>query len=294
MEIKKYKDTLGKLTDSIQQYEKILGHPFSPDSFQPAPSPSISEPEHTPATGIPAELSSLPALKDEDTSRTKEAFGSVSSNTDKISSSGGTPNLDNQPEEFSERLDQELDSLLQTEGNYFDGEKGAPLPEDTGPQPVPEVKPVQKPAEKKKEIAKVSTTKPDDDSISSILRDIPLEEVPEEEEAPKSEDPTGKKIELKEEGEASLLVLEGELEMPEYALQENTSIGRSPSNDIVLKETKVSRQHATINYRDGNYIIVDLKSSNGILVNGKKVDEASLKDGDEVKVGSFKFQFNIL
>jgi pSer/pThr/pTyr-binding forkhead associated (FHA) protein len=88
-------------------------------------------------------------------------------------------------------------------------------------------------------------------------------------------------------------LVEGELDESEFILGENTSIGRSPSNDIVLKESKISRQHASINFHNGNYVLVDLKSSNGVYVNGKKVEEAALKDGDEVSVGSFKFQFNL-
>ncbi|MBL7685559.1 MAG: FHA domain-containing protein, partial [Deltaproteobacteria bacterium] len=74
-------------------------------------------------------------------------------------------------------------------------------------------------------------------------------------------------------------------------LGENNSLGRSPSNDVVLKEAKVSRQHATINYIRGGYVIVDLKSSNGVYVNGEKVEEHELQDGDEIAIGSYKMKF---
>lgn len=105
---------------------------------------------------------------------------------------------------------------------------------------------------------------------------------------------TGAQIDISGLGEASLLLIEGDLDDPEITLSENTSIGRSPSNDIVLKESKVSRQHATIHYRNGQYVLVDLKSSNGVFVNGAKVEEATLNDGDELSIGSFKFQFNLV
>lgn len=85
--------------------------------------------------------------------------------------------------------------------------------------------------------------------------------------------------------------LDGELDQPFYTLGENTSIGRSPSNDITLKAPKVSRQHAAINRYNNQYIIIDLKSSNGVYVNGAKIDEYVLKEGDEVSVGGYKFRF---
>ena len=92
-------------------------------------------------------------------------------------------------------------------------------------------------------------------------------------------------------GKAKVVCIEGDVSPAEFELEENTSIGRSPSNDIVLKEPKVSRQHAAINLIDGNYVIVDLKSSNGIHVNGRKVEEVVLEDGDELVIGNSKFTF---
>ena len=133
-----------------------------------------------------------------------------------------------------------------------------------------------------------------DDSLSAILKDIPFDEEPAQQSAVRGiGEETGAKIEAGSVPEASLILLEGDLDENEYILAENTSLGRSPSNDVVLKETKVSRQHAAINFRDGYYVLVDLKSSNGVFVNGKRIDEMALKDGDEVEIGSFKFQFNL-
>jgi len=43
---------------------------------------------------------------------------------------------------------------------------------------------------------------------------------------------------------------------------------------------------------NNQFIIIDLKSSNGIYVNGAKVDESVLKEGDEVSVGGYKFLFS--
>lgn len=94
-------------------------------------------------------------------------------------------------------------------------------------------------------------------------------------------------------GQAKLVFIEsdGPLEAQEYLLTDNVSIGRSPSNDMVLKAPKVSRQHAAINKYKDQYLIIDLKSSNGVFINGRKIDEHELQEGDEVSVGGYKMIF---
>jgi pSer/pThr/pTyr-binding forkhead associated (FHA) protein len=63
-------------------------------------------------------------------------------------------------------------------------------------------------------------------------------------------------------------------------------VGRIPSiNDICINDPSVSRQHAHIKKREEGYAIYDLKSLNGILLNGKKIAKALLKDGDEIQLG---------
>jgi Inner membrane component of T3SS, cytoplasmic domain len=71
------------------------------------------------------------------------------------------------------------------------------------------------------------------------------------------------------------------------------SIGRSDNNDIVVMSEAVSRFHAVIELdAEGNYVIKDNQSKNGIQVNGKSVPAAIMKDGDVVQVGTFVFRFN--
>ncbi len=74
-------------------------------------------------------------------------------------------------------------------------------------------------------------------------------------------------------------------------LTKNIIIGRSPASDIVVKEAKVSRRHAEIQVIGGKYVLVDLESSNGTFVNGKKISEHTLQSDDEVSVGSSKIVF---
>jgi pSer/pThr/pTyr-binding forkhead associated (FHA) protein/uncharacterized RDD family membrane protein YckC len=69
------------------------------------------------------------------------------------------------------------------------------------------------------------------------------------------------------------------------------SIGRDPSNDVVLPDAMVSRRHAVIEYRGTQYFIRDCNSSNGSLVNGDRVSERSLRDGDLVAIGTARILF---
>src|ERR1041385_5504728 len=63
-------------------------------------------------------------------------------------------------------------------------------------------------------------------------------------------------------------------------------IGRDPSNDLVLGDTRsggVSRHHAELRYTAMGWRVVDLKSSNGTYLRGQRVVEAALADGDVIQ-----------
>jgi pilus assembly protein CpaF len=65
-------------------------------------------------------------------------------------------------------------------------------------------------------------------------------------------------------------------------------MGRLASNDIVLAKGNVSKNHAKFVIRDGKYIVVDLKSTNGTFVNGKKIAAPMvLKPTDKVYIGDY-------
>jgi predicted component of type VI protein secretion system len=70
-------------------------------------------------------------------------------------------------------------------------------------------------------------------------------------------------------------------------------MGRHPECDIQLNSRKISRRHcivATVN----NYLVVrDLGSTNGIRINGVRVLEGRLNQGDELTVGSFQYRVNL-
>lgn len=63
------------------------------------------------------------------------------------------------------------------------------------------------------------------------------------------------------------------------------TIGRDPENALVLDDRRVSRRHAEIRLRLGRYTLYDLQSTNGTFVNGRRVAEVALSDGDRVQIG---------
>jgi hypothetical protein len=71
-------------------------------------------------------------------------------------------------------------------------------------------------------------------------------------------------------------------------------IGRRQDNDIVFSNKSVSGHHAEIHMgRDGSFTITDLNSGNGVLINGKRVTQSPLRDGDIVELGEVGFRFSL-
>jgi hypothetical protein len=68
--------------------------------------------------------------------------------------------------------------------------------------------------------------------------------------------------------------------------RERLLIGRHYSCDVVLGSSNVSRRHARLQFRDGNWILRDLDSTNGTLVNGVPVGRCALRPGDRVTIGA--------
>jgi len=68
-------------------------------------------------------------------------------------------------------------------------------------------------------------------------------------------------------------------------------IGRSPSSEIVLDDASVSRRHALITRRGERTVILDDRSRNGVHVNGSRVSESDLHDGDIVVCGHVTLRY---
>jgi signal transduction histidine kinase/ActR/RegA family two-component response regulator len=78
----------------------------------------------------------------------------------------------------------------------------------------------------------------------------------------------------------------------QYELDDVATLGRDPGNAIVLADPTVSRRHAEIRRgEDGRYRLTDLGSTHGTWVAGRRVREAVLGDGDEIRIGSCRLRF---
>lgn len=78
----------------------------------------------------------------------------------------------------------------------------------------------------------------------------------------------------------------------EFPLGPATSLGRHPSNTLRLVDREVSKEHAVIERVGKDFILKDLGSSNGTFVNGRRVKELKLRDGDEISLGASRLIFH--
>lgn len=93
--------------------------------------------------------------------------------------------------------------------------------------------------------------------------------------------------------QASLLLYENGQVVEQFPLVDELTIGRSPNNQVVLKEARVSRRHAVIRKSGNSYMIVDNNSSNGTYVNSNPITEQILKSGDKIHIGSYEMVFSL-
>lgn len=71
-----------------------------------------------------------------------------------------------------------------------------------------------------------------------------------------------------------------------------STIGRSTDNDVQLSNDSISAHHAEIHKRrEGDFYIVDLASSNGVYVNGSRVNQLELHNGDLIELGEVRLHF---
>ena len=73
--------------------------------------------------------------------------------------------------------------------------------------------------------------------------------------------------------------------------QTPVTVGRSPNNDIVIDNALVSRHHIKIVQDGRHYIVEDLGSGNGTLLNGQAVIKETLRNQDEILVGKHTMVF---
>src|SRR4030042_14917 len=83
------------------------------------------------------------------------------------------------------------------------------------------------------------------------------------------------------------LISQREGEQPaEVALEKDTiTFGRSPDNDVVVADARVSRHHARLSIQAGRYVLTDLNSVNGTWVAGQRITEQELAAGASFTIG---------
>ena len=91
---------------------------------------------------------------------------------------------------------------------------------------------------------------------------------------------------------AKLLVVSGQLQGQEFTIEkDNFTLGTDARNDLVVKDSTVSRHHCEIRLQPDGYVMRDLGSTNGTRVQGVRVTEAFLDDGTEFQIGKTKIVF---
>jgi hypothetical protein len=78
-----------------------------------------------------------------------------------------------------------------------------------------------------------------------------------------------------------------------FAVQgERMSIGRRPDCEVFLDDVTVSRDHALLIERGGQWYLDDCGSLNGTYVNRERIESQRLQEGDEVQIGKYKLTFH--
>ena len=90
---------------------------------------------------------------------------------------------------------------------------------------------------------------------------------------------------------AKLIVISSD-DRQEFDLSAFNTIGRHPDNSIQILDRIISKEHAQVlREQDGRFVLRDLKSLNGTFIDGDRIDERFLEDGDEISMGSTLLRF---
>src|SRR4051812_33212405 len=76
-----------------------------------------------------------------------------------------------------------------------------------------------------------------------------------------------------------------------HEVGEFLTIGRDTTNSITFSDDCISSRHARIERKPDGFLIRDLRSRNGTYLNGARVFEAQLSDGDRIRLGETEFSF---
>ena len=96
-------------------------------------------------------------------------------------------------------------------------------------------------------------------------------------------------VELGVQREVAVLAWEGKRQELE---KRRVVIGRSKDADVQVTDPNVSRRHAELRQEGATYWLVDLDSTNGVEVGGKRVKRLKLEDGSRFTIGSTEIVFS--
>jgi pSer/pThr/pTyr-binding forkhead associated (FHA) protein len=127
----------------------------------------------------------------------------------------------------------------------------------------------------------------DDESTSTTITFLPLESA-----GDVAEEEVSVTIDEVPEGFGVLVVKRGPNAGSRFVLEhERTEAGRHPESDIFLDDITVSRRHAEFLRQSSGYQVRDVGSLNGTYVNRERIEEGTLRNGDEVQIGKFRLVF---
>ena len=86
-------------------------------------------------------------------------------------------------------------------------------------------------------------------------------------------------------------ILDGERAGTVVPLSAKLTVGRRPDNDLVLQDEKTSGKHAEVVREGDSYVVRDLGSTNGTLIDGRRIEEVALTPADVVQFGRIRVRF---
>jgi hypothetical protein len=102
----------------------------------------------------------------------------------------------------------------------------------------------------------------------------------------------GQRVQAPPSGPGVLSLLENGSPIQSHVLDKDVvTIGRMKECDVVLSDPGASRKHAEIRNKDGQYVLADLGSTNGTLLNERAVTEHPLEEGDRITIGRTVLEF---
>src|SRR5438309_8813570 len=88
-----------------------------------------------------------------------------------------------------------------------------------------------------------------------------------------------------------IIQLPGLPEVAHVLKDETITIGRMKGNTIMIEDSSISLMHAKITRKNGDFLLKDLNSTNGTIVNGQPIGEVRLRDLDQVRFAEITCQF---